>query len=75
MGGKRGFKNINLVSKLVRCLDHYGGGGSTLIILLKDQKEKRKKSNVRVRESVGSPISERHGPIEVNMHGRTFLLL
>ena len=74
MGGKRGFKNINLVSELARCLDHCGGG-FTLIILWKDWKEKRKKSNVRVRESVGSPTSARHGPIEVNMHGGTFLLL
>ena len=38
-------------------------------------KKKEKKSNVRVRERVGSPTSARHGPIEVNMHGGTFLLL
>ena len=41
MGGERGSKNINMVSELVKCLDH-GGGGSTLIILWKDWEKKRK---------------------------------
>ena len=68
MGGKRGSKNINMVSELAR-LDH-GGGGSTLIILWKDWKKKKKKPNLYVRGSVGSPTSARHGPIEVNIYAK-----
>ena len=61
-------KSLQMVSELAKCLDH-GGGGSTLIILLKDWQKKSKKSSLRVRGSVGSPTSTRHGLIEVNIYG------
>ena len=74
MGGERGSKNINMVSKLVKCLDH-GGGGSTLSSSRRTGKRKSKKNSLHVRGSVGSPTIARHGLIEVNIYGGTLLLL
>ena len=62
-----------MVSEQTKCLDH-GGEDSTLIILWKDWK-KKKKPSLCVRRSVGSPTSAKHGPIEVNIYGGTFLPL
>ena len=38
-------------------------------------KRKKKKTSLCVRGSVGSPTSAKHGPIEVDIYGGTFLPL
>ena len=39
------------------------------------EERKKKKTSLRVRDRVGSPTSTGHGPIEVNIYGRTLLPL
>ena len=42
---------------------------------LEGLEKEEKKPSLHMRGSVGSPVSNGHGPIEVNIYGGTFFLL
>ena len=65
MEGERGFKNINMVSELAKCLGH---GKGMLHTYLEGLEKEKKKNSLHVRGSVGSLTSTGHGLIEVNIY-------